>query len=400
MLSFPLVTESTNRSCSSRRQRRRSNDQPPLTGKSTLTKLLQMLYTPERGRILIDGIDITLLDPSWLRRQIGVVLQENVLFNRSIRDNIALADPTMPLEKVIAAAELAGAHEFILELPNGYDHVLEERGSNLFGGQRQRIATARALVTNPRILIFDEATSALDYESESIVQSNMRSICRGIDRCPSPLRGSFGRSNLRHGTWAPCRIGKPRCPHARERTLRRPRSTGRRLRARPMPKRHIDTSGGRYEAAGNDASNVIPMKRSAAARQTAEERAFLSAMLEVIETPASPTLRYTALALCGFVAIGLAWACLSRVDMIAVAEGKVVPMGQVKVVQPLETAVIRTIRVDEGDHVSAEQLLVELDPTEIKADLDTLLYDQRQAALDAELARILLSVSQRALPCP
>jgi ATP-binding cassette, subfamily B, bacterial HlyB/CyaB len=149
------------------------------SGKSTLTKLLQLLYAPERGRILIDGIDISLLDPSWLRRQIGVVLQENVLFNRSIRDNIALANPTMPLEKVIAAAELAGAHEFILELPNGYDHVLEERGSNLSGGQRQRIAIARALVTNPRILIFDEATSALDYESERIIQSNMRSICSG-----------------------------------------------------------------------------------------------------------------------------------------------------------------------------------------------------------------------------
>ena len=149
------------------------------SGKSTLTKLLQLLYTPERGRILVDGIDISLLDPSWLRRQIGVVLQENVLFNRSIRDNIALANPTMSVEKVIAAAELAGAHEFVLELPHGYDHVLEERGSNLSGGQRQRIAIARALVTNPRILIFDEATSALDYESERIVQSNMRSICRG-----------------------------------------------------------------------------------------------------------------------------------------------------------------------------------------------------------------------------
>ena len=167
-----------------------------------------------------------------------------------------------------------------------------------------------------------------------------------------------------------------------------------------MPRRHLDRNDGRHEPVRNDASNVIPMKRSAVTRQTAEERAFLPAMLEVIETPASPTVRYTALTLCGFAAIGLAWACLSRLDMIAVAEGKVVPMGQVKVVQPLETAVIRIIHVDEGDHVSAEQLLVELDPTEIKADLDTLLYDQRQAALDAELARILLSVSQRALPCP
>jgi subfamily B ATP-binding cassette protein HlyB/CyaB len=149
------------------------------SGKSTLTKLLQRLYMPERGRVLVDGLDIALLDPAWLRRQIGVVLQENVLFNRSIRENIALVDPSMPLERVIHAAELAGAHEFILELPHGYDTILEERGANLSGGQRQRVAIARALVTNPRILIFDEATSALDYESERVIQTNMRAICQG-----------------------------------------------------------------------------------------------------------------------------------------------------------------------------------------------------------------------------
>jgi subfamily B ATP-binding cassette protein HlyB/CyaB len=149
------------------------------SGKSTLTKLVQRLYVPERGRVLVDGVDLTMIDPAWLRRQIGVVLQENVLFNRTIRENIALVDPMMPAERVFAAAELAGAHDFILALPEGYDTVVGERGASLSGGQRQRIAVARALIGDPRILIFDEATSALDYESERAIQQNMKRISAG-----------------------------------------------------------------------------------------------------------------------------------------------------------------------------------------------------------------------------
>lgn len=149
------------------------------SGKSTLTKLIQRLYVPERGRVLVDGVDLALADPVWLRRQVGVVLQENLLFNRSLRDNIALADPGMPMDAVIAAAKLAGAHEFILELPEGYDTMIGEHGTGLSGGQRQRIAIARALATQPRILILDEATSALDYESERIIRDNMPAISQG-----------------------------------------------------------------------------------------------------------------------------------------------------------------------------------------------------------------------------
>ena len=149
------------------------------SGKSTLTKLIQRLYVPESGRVLVDGHDIALIDAAQLRRQVGVVLQDNMLFNCSVRQNIAIADPAAPLAAVMHAAELAGAHEFIAELPEGYDTVVGEQGSSLSGGQRQRIAIARALFSRPRILIFDEATSALDYESEAVIQRNMRAICQG-----------------------------------------------------------------------------------------------------------------------------------------------------------------------------------------------------------------------------
>ncbi len=148
-------------------------------GKTTLMRLIQRLYTPERGRILIDGIDLNLVDASWLRRQMGVVGQDTLLFNRSVRDNIALADASLGPDLITNAAELAGAHEFILQLPQGYDTVIGERGSKLSGGQRARIAIARALARNPKLLLLDEATASLDYESERLIHDNMAVIAHG-----------------------------------------------------------------------------------------------------------------------------------------------------------------------------------------------------------------------------
>ena len=149
------------------------------SGKSTLTKLIQRLYYPSEGTIYIDGIDIRNINPMWLRTNIGIVLQENFLFSGTIKENIVLPRPNMPMESVIRVSQIAGAHDFISKLPKGYDTQVGERGSSLSGGQKQRIAIARALITDPRILIFDEATSALDYESEKIIRDNLEMITKG-----------------------------------------------------------------------------------------------------------------------------------------------------------------------------------------------------------------------------
>ena len=149
------------------------------SGKSTLAKLIQCFYVPGHGRVLLDGMDATRLEPAWLRRQIGVVLQANHLFHGSIEENIKISAPDADHESVVRAAELAGADEFITQMPDGYDSDVGEDGKLLSGGQRQRIAIARALLTDPSILIFDEATSALDARTEAQVMQQIAGIAKG-----------------------------------------------------------------------------------------------------------------------------------------------------------------------------------------------------------------------------
>ncbi len=149
------------------------------SGKSTVTKMMQRLYIPNDGQVMVDGVDISHFNPKWFRTLIGVVLQENYLFRGSIKDNISMAKPSASMDEIVNAARISGADAFISEMPEGYDSEVGERGSTLSGGQRQRVAIARALITNPRILIFDEATSALDYESEKIINKNLVNIKKG-----------------------------------------------------------------------------------------------------------------------------------------------------------------------------------------------------------------------------
>ena len=326
---------------------------PSGSGKSTVTKLIQRLYIPESGKVLIDGIDISTVDTAWLRRQIGVVLQENYLFNKSVRENIALTNPAISMDRIIAAARLAGAHDFITELPHGYDTIIEERGSSLSGGQRQRIAIARALVNNPRILIFDEATSALDYESERIIQQNMASICKGRTVFMIAHRLSTVRDCDRIITIEKGEITET---GTHQELLKR---------------------GGRYAYLWNSQTALIV---------PANEEEFLPAVLEVTEMPPSYAARLLTYVIILMFTTLILWSILGKIDIIATSAGKLMPASNIKTIQTLTDSEIEEIYVQEGQYVKEGQDLIKFNQTEVLANINRV--ENEMEALEISVARL------------
>ena len=325
---------------------------------------------------MIDGVDAAQLDPGWLRRQIGVVLQENILFNRTVHENIALGNPAMPRVLVMQAAKLSGADEFIVQLPQGYDTMIEERGANLSGGQRQRIAIARALATNPRILIFDEATSALDYESERIIQENTRAIVRGRTVIIIAHRLAAVRTCTRIFSMTQGEIvevgSHDELDEAPGRALRSPLGAAVRIRE--------DVSVN--ERAALPATPPHPPPRTPTV-VSGRDREFLPAALEILETPPPPLPIAFMATICAFALAALTWSFFGRLDVHAVAPGKIETAGHSKVIGPLDAGKVTAIHVAVGQAVKAGALLFELDPTEANA-------DKRSAAdaLNASLGEI------------
>jgi ATP-binding cassette subfamily B protein len=152
---------------------------PTGCGKSTVARLIPRFYDVDAGAVLLDGVDVRILELSELRRSVGIVFEDTFLFGDSVRTNIAFADPDAPFALVERAARLAGADEFIRDLPDGYETVLGERGFSLSGGQRQRIAIARAIFADPRVLVLDDATSSVDPTKEHEIRAAMREVMQG-----------------------------------------------------------------------------------------------------------------------------------------------------------------------------------------------------------------------------
>ena len=344
------------------------------SGKSTITRLLQGIARDYSGQINIDGFDLRDINLTHLRRNFGVVLQDNFLFRGTVAENILAGRPGLTLTDAIHAARLAGAVEFIEKLPNGYETLIEEGSPNLSGGQRQRLAIARALVHDPRVLILDEATSALDPESEALVNANIARMAAGpydADHLAPPV---IARRLRRHPGDGPG-------------TRRRHRPAQRSAAAlRDLPEPLAPAEPSPHRSAMNANQGVRAMSVTIARRADAALLEFKSPTAAVVARPIPRSARTTTWVVAGATLSAIAVMGLYPVDKVVTVPGKVVAGVPNIVVQPLDTAIVQQISVHEGQIVHAGDRLATLDPTFAAADATA--SDAQVASLRAEVDRL------------
>lgn len=358
------------------------------SGKSTLFKLILGLYHAEGGAVLMDGADIRQLDPADLRRNIGCVPQESVLFFGTIRENITLGNPWADMHAILRAAELGGVTDYLGRQPNGFDMMVGEQGRGLSGGQRQTVAIARALVGNPQILLMDEPTSSMDRATEARFLERIAKHCADktllLVTHKAALLTLVDRLIVVEG-------GKVLADGPKEQVLKAIAEGRLKTQEDVLPPAMAQEfyPGSKTAVTGHsppDQKKAMAEARKAAKTLQKEDRDFISMAAAARWQGAHPMSHWMTLLIAGFFAGALYWAWKAELDEVTVGIGKVIPSSQVQVVQILDGGIVTKILAKEGEEVQKGQVLLSVDDTQVKARWDE--SRQQSKVLMVKIARL------------